>query len=116
MPRQTSPRAQAAALEEAGTPLSFAQERFWYLDQLEPDNPAYNVPAAVRIEGPLNLEALRSALNAIVARHETLRATCGFYEGQLRQTMCASGAVKVPVSYSGGVRDRQRAAEVGRRR
>lgn len=84
-------------MEEARIPLSFAQERFWYLDQLEPDNPAYNVPAAVRIEGPLNLEALRSALNATVARHETLRSTFGFYEGQLRQTVSASGTVKVPV-------------------
>ena len=114
MPRQTSPRAQAAALEEARIPLSFAQERFWYLDQLEPDNPAYNVPAAVRIEGPLNLEALRSALNAIVARHETLRSTFGFYEGQLRQTVSASGTVKVPVIDFGRLSERERESEIRR--
>src|SRR3989304_10188387 len=56
-------------------PLSFAQQRLWFLDQLEPDTPLYNIPKAVRIEGALNLEALHRALDALVLRHDTLRTT-----------------------------------------
>ena len=54
-------------------PLSFAQERLWFLAQLTPDNPFYNVPTALRLEGPLDREALADALAEIVRRHESLR-------------------------------------------
>jgi amino acid adenylation domain-containing protein len=54
-------------------PLSFAQQRLWFLDQLEPGNPAYNVPAAIRLTGPLNISAVRQSLDEVVRRHETLR-------------------------------------------
>jgi amino acid adenylation domain-containing protein len=56
-------------------PLSFAQQRLWFLDQLEPGNPFYNVPAAVRLEGALDIAALERSLNAIVRRHAVLRTT-----------------------------------------
>ncbi|HEY3304677.1 MAG TPA: amino acid adenylation domain-containing protein [Candidatus Binatia bacterium] len=56
-------------------PLSFAQQRLWFLDQLEPDNPLYNVPTALRLSGKLSVELLRRSLDAIVARHEALRTT-----------------------------------------
>ncbi|MBD3561559.1 TauD/TfdA family dioxygenase, partial [Planktothrix sp. FACHB-1355] len=56
-------------------PLSFAQERLWFIDQLEPGNYAYNIPAAVRIVGELNLTALAKSLSEVVKRHETLRTT-----------------------------------------
>lgn len=56
-------------------PLSFAQQRLWFLDQFDPGNPLYNICRAVRLEGSLNLNALGKTLNAIVARHETLRTT-----------------------------------------
>ena len=55
--------------------LSFAQQRMWILDQLEPENSAYNIPAAVDLEGPLHLASLEQAIDAIVARHEVLRTT-----------------------------------------
>ena len=55
------------------TPLSFAQERLWFLQQLAPRSPVYNAPQAVRIRGPLSVDALRAALDNLVARHETLR-------------------------------------------
>src|SRR5262245_51731639 len=54
-------------------PLSFAQEQIWFLDQLQPGNPWYNIAASVRFRGPLDPVALEQALRAIVARHEILR-------------------------------------------
>ncbi|MCP4658327.1 MAG: amino acid adenylation domain-containing protein, partial [bacterium] len=54
-------------------PLSFAQQRLWFLYQLEPRNPEYNIPAAVAIAGPLRLAVLRRSLDELVRRHETLR-------------------------------------------
>jgi aspartate racemase len=53
--------------------LSYAQERIWFFEQLEPGTPAYNIPAAVRLAGALQLEALRQALSEILRRHEALR-------------------------------------------
>jgi amino acid adenylation domain-containing protein len=56
-------------------PLSYAQRRFWFLDQLAPGNPFYNVPDVVRISGPLRIDVLRASINDVVARHEALRTT-----------------------------------------
>ncbi|WP_431193990.1 amino acid adenylation domain-containing protein [Acaryochloris thomasi] len=56
-------------------PLSFAQERLWFMDQLTPGNSAYNEPAIVLLEGRLDIAALQSSLNVIVERHEILRTT-----------------------------------------
>src|SRR5690606_11398447 len=54
-------------------PLSFAQQRLWFLDQLLPGSALYNVPLSLRLKGPLNLQALESALNSLIERHESLR-------------------------------------------
>ncbi|HEX3131505.1 MAG TPA: non-ribosomal peptide synthase/polyketide synthase, partial [Thermoanaerobaculia bacterium] len=62
-------------------PLSFAQERLWFLDQLEPESPVYNIPVALRMTGPLDALALEQALAGLVRRHETLRTTFGFRDG-----------------------------------
>src|SRR4051794_22891 len=56
-------------------PLSFTQQRLWFLDALEPDSSQYHIARAVRLSGALDLPALRQALDAIVARHEALRTT-----------------------------------------
>src|SRR5262245_47795891 len=55
-------------------PLSFAQRRLWFLDKLQPGSAAYNVPTVVRLSGPIQLDALRKGLNAVVRRHDALRA------------------------------------------
>ena len=56
-------------------PLSFSQQRLWFLDQLTPADPTYNIPYVMTIEGDLDVDGLQKALNAIVARHEVLRTT-----------------------------------------
>ena len=53
--------------------LSFGQERLWYLDQLAPEKPVYNLPYFARLRGELNLDALKQALHAVIGRHEILR-------------------------------------------
>lgn len=63
-------------------PLSFAQQRLWVLDQMEPNNPLYNIPRRTRLRGELNLPAFTAALNAIVARHESQRTTFAVKDGQ----------------------------------
>lgn len=56
-------------------PLSFSQQRLWFLDQIEPNNSSYNIPEAVQLDGELNLPVLQQTLDAIVAHHEVLRTT-----------------------------------------
>jgi len=58
-------------------PLSFAQQRIWFLDQYEPGNILYNIPAAIRLNGALDVTALERSLNEILKRHEALRTTFG---------------------------------------
>jgi acyl carrier protein len=67
---------------DGNLPLSFAQQRLWFLNQLAPDSPFYNIPAAVRLRGSLNVTMLQSSINAIVQRHESLRATFITVDGQ----------------------------------
>ncbi len=57
------------------SPLSFAQQRLWFLHQLEPSSAAYNLPAALRLKGKLNISAVECSINEIIRRHEILRTT-----------------------------------------
>jgi amino acid adenylation domain-containing protein len=63
-------------------PLSFAQQRLWFLRQLEPDGTAYNIAQVYQLVGPLNITALEQSLNEIVQRHETLRTTFSMRNGE----------------------------------
>ncbi|PSB11067.1 non-ribosomal peptide synthetase [Pleurocapsa sp. CCALA 161] len=60
---------------EGDLPLSFAQQRLWFLAQLKPDSPAYNIPEALRLQGKLNIDVLIQTLEAIIERHEILRTS-----------------------------------------
>ncbi|MFL5540369.1 MAG: condensation domain-containing protein, partial [Longimicrobiaceae bacterium] len=62
-------------------PLSFAQERLWFIDRLEPGSAVYNIPVAWRLAGALDERALERALGEIVRRHEALRTTFGEVDG-----------------------------------
>jgi hypothetical protein len=63
-------------------PLSFAQQRLWFLDHWQPGSALYNIAAAVRLTGPLNVVALEQSLREIVRRHEVLRTTFAMVEGR----------------------------------
>lgn len=56
-------------------PLSFAQQRLWFLDQLDPESTVYNIGAAIELTGPLNIPALENAMRTIIRRHENLRTS-----------------------------------------
>ncbi len=78
-------------------PLSFAQERLWFLDQLMPGNPFYNMPAAIRLEGPVDLEALRGSFAEIVSRHEPLRTRLISHDGAPVQIIEPFSGIDVPL-------------------
>jgi amino acid adenylation domain-containing protein len=77
--------------------LSFAQQRLWFIDQLAPGNSAYNIPAAIRLKGPLNLVALEQSLNEIVKRHESLRTTFAMVDGRPAQVIAQVLTITLPV-------------------
>nr|WP_017317820.1 non-ribosomal peptide synthetase [Mastigocladopsis repens] len=78
-------------------PTSFAQARLWFLNQLTPNNPFYNVSTAVRLTGRLNLTALEQTFNEIVRRHETLRTTFVLVEGQPVQAIAPTLTIPLRV-------------------
>ncbi|MBW8873677.1 MAG: non-ribosomal peptide synthase/polyketide synthase [Acidobacteria bacterium] len=78
-------------------PLSFAQRRLWFLDQLQPGNTAYNVGLAFSLAGRLSLPALAAALNAVVQRHEVLRTTFPSGDGEPVQVAAAALDLALPV-------------------
>lgn len=71
-------------------PLSFAQQRLWILDQLEPGNPVYNITTAVHLAGPLNRKAVEWSLNKIIERHEILRTSFVFIDEEPAQKILPS--------------------------
>ncbi|HEY2739842.1 MAG TPA: amino acid adenylation domain-containing protein, partial [Thermoanaerobaculia bacterium] len=81
----------------ANLPLSFAQQRLWFLDRLAPDNPFYNMFGGVRLTGTLDLDALRRAFREIVRRHEALRTTFHPGDGRPVQVIAPAPAFDVPV-------------------
>lgn len=78
-------------------PLSFAQQRLWFLQQLSPDSHSYNLLEALRLEGSLNLLALEQSLSELIRRHEILRTTFPMVEGQPIQRIAPPSPVSLPL-------------------
>ena len=78
-------------------PLSFAQQRLWFLDQLEGKSPAYNMSLTVRLRGQLNVLALEKAISEIIHRHEILRTNFNNINGSPVQTINESGQFELPI-------------------
>ncbi len=96
-------------------PLSFAQERLWFLDQLAPNNPFYNISAAVRINGPLNEKALERSLSEIIKRHEVLRTTFTFTDERPHQHVHPPQDTALPIIDLSGESQEEQTAQVLRR-
>jgi amino acid adenylation domain-containing protein len=79
-------------------PLSFAQQRLWFLDRMAPGNPFYNIPLAVPIAAAVNISALERTVNALVARHESLRTVFRVIDGEPAQVVLPPLASKIAVS------------------
>ncbi|MBV9109413.1 MAG: non-ribosomal peptide synthetase, partial [Gemmatimonadetes bacterium] len=94
-------KAAAGAIPRRGdhgpAPLSFAQQRLWFLDQLEPGSPAYNIPFSVRMRGPLDVAVLARTLREVVRRHETLRTTFPVVDGEPVQRVSATVRLEFPL-------------------
>ncbi|MCP4661158.1 MAG: amino acid adenylation domain-containing protein, partial [bacterium] len=86
----------AAVSREGELPLSFAQQRLWFLDQLEPGSPAYNLYGAYRLEGRVDATALAAGFHEIVRRHENLRTRFAAVDGKPRQIIDPPAPLPLP--------------------
>ncbi|MCP4663029.1 MAG: non-ribosomal peptide synthetase, partial [bacterium] len=99
-------------------PLSFAQQRLWFLDQLEPGNPAYLLAGALRLYGPVDPAVLEASFTAIICRHEALRTRFRSAAGEARQVIAPAAAQPLPLidlrGLTGAAREREaeRLAEI----
>ncbi|PCC68477.1 amino acid adenylation domain-containing protein [Nannocystis exedens] len=96
-------------------PLSFAQQRLWFLHRLDPASSFYNISESIRLRSLLDVEALTAALRQLVARHEALRTSFAEHDGEPRQTVHAPGPLALHVDDLRGVPGEQREAEMRRR-
>src|ERR1041384_692487 len=93
----TAPQVIPCRDKEGSTPLSFAQQRLWFIEQMEAGNPFYNVPVAVRLKGALNVRALEQTFTEIIRRHEALRTNFVTVDGQPMQNIDSARPAHLPV-------------------
>jgi amino acid adenylation domain-containing protein/non-ribosomal peptide synthase protein (TIGR01720 family)/FkbM family methyltransferase len=89
-------------------PLSYAQQRLWFLDQLDPEDAFYNCPGAVRLTGPLNIAALEQTLTEIIRRHEVLRTSFPAVEGRPVQMIAPATNFTLTVTDLSGMETAER--------
>ena len=93
-------------------PLSFAQQRLWFLEQLEGEATAYNMPFAWRLRGPLDGEALRRALEEVVRRHEPLRTTFAITDEEPVQLIGTGEGFELPLEDISSLESEQQETEI----
>jgi amino acid adenylation domain-containing protein len=95
-------------------PLSFAQQRLWFLDRLEPGNPAYNIALAVRLTGRLDVEALERSFGEMIRRHEVLRTVITEIDGSVSQRIQPVAPFKLEISDLSDLPESEREEELNR--
>jgi amino acid adenylation domain-containing protein len=98
----------------AGLALSFGQQRLWFIDQLDPESPAYNVSQSFRVAGPLDPAVLAATLSEVVRRHEVLRTVFPAVDGRPVQAILEPAPQALPVVDLRGLADGPRQEEVRR--
>jgi len=97
-PASVATLSEDAAVEDVYVfPLSFAQQRLWFFQQMYPESPAYNMPVALRLRGELEVGPLHAALNEVFRRHEVLRTIIDLIDGQPAQIISPALTVSLPV-------------------
>ncbi|HEY9748823.1 MAG TPA: condensation domain-containing protein, partial [Allocoleopsis sp.] len=91
------PTIQPLSSKQTIFPLSFAQRRLWVLDQLEPGNPFYNIPIAVKLSGALEIAALEQSFQEMIQRHANLRTTFTTVEGEPVQAIAPHLSFELPI-------------------
>ena len=101
--------------KETSAPLSFSQERFWFMDQWDHESSAYNSPLIFRLQGPLDVPALRQSVDAVVERHEVLRTSFPVVDGRAIQSVHPAMPVSLQIVDLSDHSDSERAMETERR-
>src|ERR1043165_4714002 len=98
-PRASDDRAPTTSVapNDRPIPASSGQRRLWFLEQMEPGSPLYNIPYLVRLSGRLDERALEQALNAVVARHEALRTNFVAVGSEPTQVIAKQASLELPV-------------------
>src|SRR5581483_6052986 len=112
--RIQEPRLPPLVAKRSVRECSFAQERFWFVDQVMGASAAYNIPAALRLRGDLRAPLLERALSEIVRRHEILRTTFGDQDGKPVQIVLSPQPVALPIVDVSGSAPEERKAHVKR--
>lgn len=102
-----------AAPRSGAVPLSYAQQRLWFLQQLEPYSTAYNMPAALRLRGALDLAALQQGFVLLLERHEALRSSFHQAEGEAEQRVHTSLPLAIGETDLGGLPASERERRLG---
>ncbi|HKO20765.1 MAG TPA: condensation domain-containing protein, partial [Acidobacteriaceae bacterium] len=100
--------------EQSFAPLSFAQQRLWFVEQLAPGDAAYNIPAALRLKGELNIPTLERSLNEIISRHEALRGSFQVIDGKPVQVIAPALKLGLPIIDLRQLAEHEHEAEVRR--
>lgn len=100
--------------DRSQVPLSYQQEQLWFVDQLYPEDPSYNISGKVRLQGELNIPVLRRAFEEILSRHESLRSNFGAREGKPLVIVHEKRELEMPLIDLSSLPERERIEEVSR--